>query len=60
MTSRAFINVGLGLCVLQKLEMDADYEGNVETTEGDAKYKGMSRPWKKITRRSQQISWGRS
>ena len=40
MRSRALLDVGLGCRVLQKLNMDAKYEGNVEATGGDAEYKG--------------------
>ena len=35
MRSRALLVVGLGCCVLQKLEIDAEYEGNVEAKEED-------------------------
>ena len=67
----ALLNVGLGCRVLQKLDMDAEYKGNVEATGEDAEYEGnvevtgenaemraMSRPRERIIRRSQQISGG--
>ena len=35
MRSHALLAIGLGRHVLQKLEMDAEYEGNVEATGED-------------------------
>ena len=40
MRSCALLDVGLGSHVLQKLDMDAEYEGNVEAIRGDAEYEG--------------------
>ena len=36
----ALLNVGLSCRVLQKLDMDVEYKGNVEATGEDAKYEG--------------------
>ena len=35
MRSHALLAIGLGYCVLQKLEMDVEYEENVEATGED-------------------------
>ena len=40
MWSCALLDIGLGRRVLQKLDMDAEYKGNVEAKGGDAEYEG--------------------
>ena len=41
MRSRALLAIGLGRRVLQKLEMDAEYEGNVEAIREDYSVKSI-------------------
>ena len=36
-------------CVLQKLDMEAEYKGNVKATREDAEYKGNVEPPERIT-----------
>ena len=40
MRSRVILYVGLGRRVLEKLKMDAEYEGNVEAIGEDVEYEG--------------------
>ena len=69
MRSQALLDVGLGCRVLQKLDMDAEYEGNVEAVVSyksltwRPNLKAMSRPPEKMlnmratSRPPERISW---